>query len=349
VEALREYLAEWPQFLPFLAMLVVTVVAASLAHRILLHRQGTSREHGFARQFTVLAIATVGLVAAVMAIPMSGETRRAVLSLISIGLTAVVAMSSTTIVSNFMAGLMLRLVRSFHPGDFIRVNEQFGKVTALGILHTEIQTETRDLATIPNALLVSSPVTVVRSSGTIVTADLSLGYDLSHSRVEELLVEAAEKAGLDKPFVLVTELGNFSVGYRVAGFLEDVKGLVTARSKLRSTVLDTLHAAGVEIVSPTFMNQRPLEKEDRFIARPERTRESQDYTAEEIVFDKANEVEKIEELEKQQKRIEKEIEELPHDEEDRAAQSRRTRLERELESTLHELDMLRKKTEKQEE
>ena len=29
----------------------------------------------------------------------------------------------------------------FHPGDFIRIGEQFGRVTEKGLLHTEIQSE----------------------------------------------------------------------------------------------------------------------------------------------------------------------------------------------------------------
>ena len=59
-----------------------------------------------------------------------------------------------------------------------------------------------------------------RSSGTIVSATVSLGYDTSHSRLEALLKEAAKRAGLGESFVQVVDLGDFSVNYRLAGFLE---------------------------------------------------------------------------------------------------------------------------------
>jgi len=49
-----------------------------------------------------------------------------------------------------------------------------------------------------------------------------------------------------------------SVSYRVAGFLKEVKKLVTTNSLLNGEVMDQLHADDVEIVSPTFMNTRPL-------------------------------------------------------------------------------------------
>ena len=349
MDALQEYMAAWPQLLPFLFVLLFTGIIAPLINRFLLLKQHGSRERNLTRQFIVLTVIVIGFVTAIMVTPMSGESRRAVLSLISIGLTAVVAMSSTTIVSNFMAGLMLRLVRSYHPGDFIRVNNLFGRVTALGILHTEIQTETRDLATIPNSLLVSTPFTVVRSSGTIVSTDLSLGYDISHSIVEELLVDAAEKAGLEKPFVLVTELGNYAVGYRVSGFLADVKGLVTARSTLRIAALDTLNAAGIEIVSPTFMNQRQLEKGDRFLSRPPKKVDSQQFTAEEIAFDKANEVEELENLQKEKSRLKTVLDELPHEREDAspnaATGGKKAQIREELDRIVARIENLQEKTE----
>ena len=61
------------------------------------------------------------------------------------------------------AGFMLRSIRNFHPGDFIVVDGHRGRVSELGLLRTEIQTERRTLTTFPNLYLVSNPVTVVRT------------------------------------------------------------------------------------------------------------------------------------------------------------------------------------------
>lgn len=104
-----------------------------------------------------------------------------------------------------------------------------GHVSGRGLFHTEIQTKDRDLATMPNLYRISNRVKVVRSSGTIVSANIYLGYDASDSRLEGLLVEAAKKAGLEDPFVHAVDLGDYTVGYRMSGFLEDIKRLATAR------------------------------------------------------------------------------------------------------------------------
>ncbi|WP_405235417.1 mechanosensitive ion channel domain-containing protein [Lentisalinibacter orientalis] len=255
---MSDLIAAFGDYVPALAATAFVAMVLALGQWLLLSRKPLGTEARLPRQLTMLLLTAAGLLLVVLLLPMSDSTRGQVLSLIGIVLTAVIALSSTTFVANAMAGLMLRMVRSFRPGDFVSVGEEFGRVTERGLFHTEIQTEERDLTTIPNLYLVTNPVTVVHYSGTMISASLSLGYDVAHSRIETLLKEAASASGLDEPFVHLRELGDFSVTYRVSGFLAEVKHLLTARSNLRRAILDTLHGAGIEIVSPTFMNQRRI-------------------------------------------------------------------------------------------
>jgi len=161
----------------------------------------------------------------ILALPLGHETRGQLLSLFGIVVSATIALGSSTLLGNAMAGIMLKVVRNFRSGDFVSVGESFGRVSERGLFHTEIQTPDRDLVTLPNLYLATTPVRVVRSSGTIVSATCSLGYDVNHTRVEELLRDAADTAGLTEPFVQVLDLGDFSVTYKVAGLLKEVKSL----------------------------------------------------------------------------------------------------------------------------
>jgi hypothetical protein len=197
-------------------------------------------------------------------------------------------------------------------GDFIQVGEQFGRVTERGLFHIEIQTEDRDLTTLPNLYLVSNPVKVIRYSGTVVSATVSLGYDVSHKEVVSLLTEAAKNADLQDPFVQIMDLGDFSVTYRIAGFLTEVKQLLTVRSNLRAKVLTTLHGADVEIVSPNFVTQRRLREEDRVLP-PDASAPAApdvDQVPEELIFDKAEHAEELERLQVERGKIETRIGEL---------------------------------------
>ena len=296
---------------PSLVTLLAVVAVSFLLQRWFEGRSESALEsHRMRVQLILLAVAGLGGVLVILLLPIGDTVRGQILSLIGIVLSAGVALSSTTFLGNMLAGLMLRAVKSFRTGDFVRVGEHFGRVSERGLFHTEIQTEHRELTTLPNLFLVTNPVTTVRSSGTVVSATVSLGYDVSHVQIEELLLEAATAAGLQDPFVLVQELGDFSVSYRVAGMLDDVESLLTSRSRLRTAVLDSLHDGGIEIVSPTFMNQRRLEPDQRFIPRSvERARQPSDKgsTPEDLVFDKAREAEKREKLEE---RLQDVIEEI---------------------------------------
>ncbi len=252
---------------------------------------------GIIRSIVLFSIVLVGAIAIVLSLPMDPSTKGNISSLVGIVISAVFALSSATFMGNGMAGIMLRTINSFKPGDFIRTGELFGRVTERGLFHTEIQTENRDLTTIPNLFLTTNPVKVIRTSGTFISGICSLGYDVNRINIEKALLKATEAAGLKDGFVRITDLGDFSVVYKTYGLLEDIKTIISAESKLNAMILDCLHEAGIEIVSPNFMNQRPI-GDTVFIPKKVRKSEQQkldDVDApENVIFDKADEAESLE-------------------------------------------------------
>jgi len=340
--------------LPFLATLAAVVVGLALAHLVLIRRAAPGRERGVAAHLVMLALTGVALVALVLALPVETDTRGQLLSLLGLVLTAVIALASTTFVSNAMAGLMLRAVGNFRPGDFVRVGEHFGRVTERGLFHIEVQSEDRDLMTLPNLYLVTQPVTVVRESGTVVSCQVGIGYDVAHDAVEARLLDAAAAAGLDDAFVQIVDLGDFAVTYRVAGFLGRVRRLLSARSRLRAAVLDALHGADVEIVSPTFMNQRRVD-DRRFVppVTPGRRRSaSAGETPEALVFDKAERAEHIEglrrtlaDLEQEHADLARSLKSVDDEAERRRGEARLAELERRIQAARARSDALSKQDE----
>jgi len=253
----------------------------------------------FRRQLILAVLGTLLLLAIIVAAPLPESTRANLITLFGIALTATIALASTTLASNAMAGLMLRIVNNFKRGDYIRIDQFLGRVTEQGLFHTEIQNERSDLVTLPNLFVASTPVTVVRPSGTFISANLSLGYDVPHDEVEKHLVEAAESAGLLEPFIRILELGDFSVTYQISGRLSDTKKFLGGKTALHRAVLDTLHKNGVEIVSPNFMNQRQVTDAGKFIPKVKKrktTKATDTVGPDTVVFDKADQVEKAEDL-----------------------------------------------------
>ena len=234
----------------------------------------------------------------VIALPLDDTTQDQLLTIFGYAFTAVIALSSTSFVSNAMAGVMLKAMGTFHTGDFIHVENQFGRVTAKGLLHTEIQSEDRDTVAIPNLFVITNPVKVVDASGTLISAELSIGFDVHRRKVRELLLAAAESAGLTEPFVQIVDIGDVAVRYKITGFLEETNRIVSMRSELKANMLDTLHDAGIEIMTPAVMSQRPIPADVPVIPQQELTPETDTDTepgkAERMMFDKAEMAARIE-------------------------------------------------------
>jgi small conductance mechanosensitive channel len=300
---------------PLLITLVGVALVLMMAHRFLLARhRDMGNERKFPRQLFMLGLTVAGAVAVAIALPVSDSTRNQVIGLVGILVSGVLAFSSTTVLGNLMAGIVLRMTQSFHTGDFMRVGEYFGRVAERGIFDVELQTEQRELVSLSNSYLMAHPITVVRSSGAIVSATLTLGYDVHHAEVEPLLVQAASEIGLEDPFSQVLELGNFAITYRVSGLLVEVGNMLTARSQLNRQILDVLHGAGIEIMSPTFMSQRPVPEGRAVLPEPmvKSAPANRESKAEQVVFDKAEEAgqraKARRDLKEQQKTLESQLE-----------------------------------------
>ncbi len=252
----------------------------------------------FRRQLIQLAAVLVGILFLILFLPLGDTLRGQLLSLYGLIISATIALSSTTLVGNIMAGIMLKTIGNCRPGYYITVGDYFGRISEMDLLHTEIQTEERDLTTLPNMYLVTHPVRVMQTSGTVIYVELSLGYDVSRRRVEKILIDAALEVGLESPYVQIRELGDFSVTYRVSGLLTELNRLLDRRRELRGKTIDALHAEGIEIVSPTFMNTRSYKTDSTFIAEVQKSSadEGGRVSTDALVFDKAEKAESVSRL-----------------------------------------------------
>jgi small conductance mechanosensitive channel len=284
------------RLLPLAITLIVSILSLGLGHYLLLTRHpDLCSEARFPRQVLLFILTTIAVICLVIAAPLAEGTSTSVLSIIGLGFSAVIAFSSTSFVTNFMAAITLRVTKPFNVGDFVTVGEHFGKVSERGLFDTEIQTESRELISIPNSVLILSPITVARGTGVIVSTNLSLGYDVHHTRVEPLLLAAAHAAGLDDPYVHILGLNDFSVSYRVSGLLQEVKTLLTCRSRLNACVLDSLHGHGIDIVSPTTARHISVSNDSPQIPHELPTKAARKQTvAEDVAFEKANRAQAME-------------------------------------------------------
>ena len=156
-------------------------------------------------------------------------------------------------------------MRPFRVGDYVRFGDTTGEVVERTILVTRIRTLKNELVTIPNSNLMGSQISNYTFSagkyGIIVHTKITIGYDEPWDKIESLLIQAAEKTeGIKhhpKPFVNVSALDDFYVEYEINAYTDRHKTLPRVYSTLHSNILDSMHGAGVEIMSPSIFATRP--------------------------------------------------------------------------------------------
>lgn len=190
-----------------------------------------------------------------------GVSLTAVWTTLGVGSVAV-ALALQDTLSNFFAGVYLRLDRPIRVGDFVRLEtEQEGYVIEQGWRSTQIRTLPNAVVVVPNARLASS--TVINYS--LPTQDMSLAvpisvnYESDPERIERILLEETAQAtgkvpGLlaePAPFVrLIPGFGESSLDFtlvcRVATFVDQYP----VQHELRKRILARFRAEGIEIPFP---------------------------------------------------------------------------------------------------
>jgi small-conductance mechanosensitive channel len=289
---------------------VVTVIGVRLIFNFVMKRTSKS-SFPYHRQLITFAVVLLGLFLAIALLPIAHEVKGQILSVLGVLLSAVIALSSTTLVGNAMAGIMLRMMHEFRAGDFIEIDDMIGRVTDFGIFHTEMQMITRDVVSLPNLLLVQRPVKVTRRGGTFIHVDVSIGYTVPHTTVEAALKEAAESISLSDPFVFVQQLFDHAIQYRIYGLLEEFSERLSKTSDLHKAVLSVLHAQKIEIASPSVMDRREFPTDHVYIpkkAQEEPAVEAPVQAIEEMAFDKAEDAESLEQLKREEQKLLKSLE-----------------------------------------
>lgn len=265
----------------------------------------------------------VGVLVFILVLPIDKSLKGQILGFFGIIISAGIALSSTTVLGNLLAGIMNNSTNRFRNGDLIKIGDFHGRVIKKSIFNTEIQLEDSNFITIPNLYIVNNPVKLIRKTNTVISTSVSLGYNISRDKIEKALRDAAIAAGLSDPYMYITGLGDFSVVYKIHGFLEDSSKYFSTNSLLNAKVMDKLNEEKIEIVSPTFMNQRRVDdKEFIPIQVIKKTDSIDEKSPEELIFDEAIKSEKLElkkdylkEIDKKQEILKDKLKDLKNDKE----------------------------------
>ncbi|KAI3490659.1 hypothetical protein L1887_44820 [Cichorium endivia] len=182
---------------------------------------------------------------------------------ISVFFGLMLTLGSAGVMNHAMSGLVLIYSRALRKGDVIRVADNEGKVSEIGMLATKIITRENYVVTVPNAVVVSGKITNLsaqNNDGSVnLTASVTIGYDTPWRQVHAMLELAATRTNCvdhtTAPQVRQLALMDWYVAYELQVRLMPEQSLAIARNELFSNIQDVFNEFSVQIMSPNFVMQ----------------------------------------------------------------------------------------------
>ena len=198
---------------------------------------------------------------------------------ISVFFGLMLTLGSAGVMNHAMSGLVLIYSRALRKGDIIRVADNEGLVTEIGMLATKIITRENYVVTVPNAVVVSGKITNLSAQnpdgGVNLTTGITIGYDTPWRQVHAMLEIAARRAKCidqsQQPLVRQLSLMDWYIAYELQVKLRAGQSLAEARNELHSNIQDVFNEFNVQIMSPNFVMQPEgavVVTEDNWYAAP---------------------------------------------------------------------------------
>lgn len=182
---------------------------------------------------------------------------------ISVFFGLMLTLGSAGVMNHAMSGLVLIYSRALRKGDVIRVADNEGKVSEIGMLATKIITRENYVVTVPNAVVVSGKITNLsaqNNDGSVnLTVSVTIGYDTPWRQVHAMLELAARRTACvdpsTPPLVRQLSLMDWYIAYELQVRLLPGQPLAVARNALFSNIQDVFNEYNVQIMSPNFVMQ----------------------------------------------------------------------------------------------
>jgi small-conductance mechanosensitive channel len=182
---------------------------------------------------------------------------------LSVLIGLMITLGSTGLINQIISGLFVVYSKSVKTGDYVRIGDVEGEVLNVGSLATKLRTPRQEEITLPHSVLVGTATTnysrLAGKDGMVVTASVTIGYDVSWRQVHALLLLGASRTpGIRQeppPRVLQRELSDFYVQYHLLAHLEEGESRAVVLSELHAQIQDAFNEHGTQIMSPHFEAQ----------------------------------------------------------------------------------------------
>jgi small-conductance mechanosensitive channel len=210
-----------------------------------------------------LCVGAVWLFALAMAYPYLPGSDTEAFKGLSVLIGLMLSLGASNVVGQLASGLILTYTRTFHVGEYVRLDQHEGTVVTLGAFTTRIRTGMGEELTISNSQVLGAVTRnysrTVKGKGFIVDTTVTIGYDTPWRQVNAMLVEAARRTpGVltePPPRVFQVALSDFYPEYRLVcqAVPSEPRPRAEVMSQLHANVQDVFNEHGVQIMSPHYL------------------------------------------------------------------------------------------------
>jgi small-conductance mechanosensitive channel len=182
---------------------------------------------------------------------------------VSVLVGLMVSIGASSLVGQAASGLILMYTRAFRVGEYVRIGDTEGTVTALGSFTTRIRTGLGEEVLLPNSYALQNAMRnysrIVEGEGFVINTGVTIGYSTPWRQVHAMLEEAARRtkdiATDPAPRVRQTALSDFYVEYRLMAYstAELAAQRIDVLNELHGNIQDVFNEHGVQIMSPHYM------------------------------------------------------------------------------------------------
>ena len=201
------------------------------------------------------------IIFAILQMANMGGLGQTLILMISMIIGFVVAMAATGSIGNVLSGLVLNAFRPYKIGDRVKIGDEIGDVVGTNLGFVQLETLNSEIIEIPNNTVIADKIINYSKSGAFaVNVDVGIGYYVPNELVKTLLIDAARDTkdieDDPRPNVLLMNMGDYSITYRLRGFTTNAKAMLRVRSNLMASVHTQFYKHGVEILSPWYLVKR---------------------------------------------------------------------------------------------
>jgi small-conductance mechanosensitive channel len=175
------------------------------------------------------------------------------------------------IANNFISGFVILTTKSIKRGDWITLQDNFGKIVAIGIRTSTLRTLDNIDVIIPNSHLISNELINWSYTDNIVRIHIPVGvsYSSDANQVKETLLEIAHKypyvRSNPEPEARFIGFGDSSINFELLAWVDITQiKIPKVKSEINYMIWDTFKERGIQIPFPQrdvwFKNELKIDK-----------------------------------------------------------------------------------------